>query len=100
MALPDHNRALRRYAEVPVLDATTGAATGKVQFFKHGTNATAAEVLAAGHFNFARSRLAVGDRIEAVCDHDGTAAAINVTVTAVPATSNVTVAEDGATALA
>lgn len=95
MALPDYNRVLRRFAESPTIDDTTGAPAGKVVWHSFATNQTAAEVLVAGYFNFARARLTAGDVIFAVVDADGTPDHLILRVASVPAApGNVTLIAD------
>lgn len=92
MSLPDYNRAMAQFSEAPALDDTSGAYSGKTRFFHFSTNKTAALVLVAGFFDFARDRLRVGDVIFAVADVDGTPDLLMLRVATVPASpSNVTV---------
>ena len=98
MTLPDKNRAMRMVVEVPVLDNTTGEWQKNIRKFVHATNNSAAEVVAAGYFNFARDkgRIRVGDRCEIYADVDGTQDTIHVRFATVPATGNVTTVVDTA----
>lgn len=92
MALPDYRKALARVAKTPVLDETTGEQTGGVSWYNASFTQAPATVLAAGFFNFARETLRVNDHISVMCSAGGTGDKIEVIVTAVPATGNVTVA--------
>lgn len=92
MALPDYRKALIRSAQTPVLDATTGAQIRSVSWYKASFTQAPATVLADGFFNFARSTLKKNDHIEVMCSTGGTGDKIEVIVTAVPVTGNVTVA--------
>lgn len=81
-------RSLVLYASCPV---DTNKA---VNFYKYATPDAAATVLTAGYFNDARSKLKVNDAIEIVAVANGTGDQLRVTVTAAPASGNVTVAVD------
>ncbi|PZU23920.1 MAG: hypothetical protein DI589_06595 [Shinella sp.] len=59
----------------------------------YATNDTKAEVTAAGYFNNAKADLSVGSLITALVDADGTPARVEMRVTAVPDSGNVTVAD-------
>ena len=63
-----------------------------------GTPDAAATVETSGYFNAARGRLAKGDIIMAAMVIDGTPVLKNYVVTAVPASGNVTIALQTATA--
>ncbi len=63
-----------------------------VSFLKYATPDAVATVIAAGYFNNARAKLAVNDQIDAVCVATGVADRISMSVTAVPASGNITVA--------
>ncbi len=71
--------------------ATAIAGVGQLQFFRYITEATEAEVIAAGWFNNAREQLTVGSIITAIVDATAAKTFIRLRVTAVPATGNVTV---------
>lgn len=81
-------RSLSLYASAPV---DTNVA---VNFYTYATADAAATVLAAGYFNDARSKLQVNDVIECMAVATGTGDRLKLTVTAAPATGNVTVAVD------
>ena len=80
-------RSLCLYNSVPY-----GAAGKRVDFFSYATADAVATVTTAGYFNNARAKLQVNSVIDALCLADGVGDRISVTVTAVPATGNVTVA--------
>lgn len=80
-------RALTLYASTPHT-----ADVGSVNWYKYGTADVAATVLAAGYFNNARDKLRVNDCIEVLSAAAGTGDRLDVIVTAVPASGNVTVA--------
>lgn len=67
------------------------AGVGQIQFFQYATEATEAEVIAAGWFNPAREQLTVGSVIEAIVDCTAAKTYLRLRVTAVPASGNVTV---------
>jgi hypothetical protein len=67
------------------------AGVGQMQFFEYATEATEAEVIAAGWFNNARDQLTVGSIITAIVDCTAAKTFIRLRVTAAPATGNVTV---------
>lgn len=101
MTLPATIRALSMFSEVPVLDESDGSVTAKNRIHHFATNKTAAEVLTAGFFNFARTKLAAGHVIFAVVDVDGTPDLLILRVATVPASpSNVTVITDAESAAA
>lgn len=89
MALPDLNRRLVRLQTIPITPAL------KLTHYQYATEATAAEVATAGHFNFARGYLKPGDRITAYTEADDPAnsANVDIKVLTVPASGNVTVAD-------
>lgn len=91
MALPDKNRSLSRYMTIPVIDAN-GTQIRTVSFYKAAYIDAAATVSAAGFFNFARGYLQVNDMIEVMTVANGTGDVLNLKVTAVPASGDVTVA--------
>lgn len=67
-------------------------ALGRIAHYRYATPDAVATVIAAGYFNGAREKLAVGDTIDATCVLGGTPDRVSVLVTAVPATADVTVA--------
>lgn len=73
-------------------------ALGRIGWYRYATTDAVAIVTTAGYFNGVRDKLAVGDTIEATCALGGTADRIAVLVTAAPASGDVTVAIDAATA--
>jgi hypothetical protein len=89
MALPDLNRRLIRTTTVPVVPGL------KLNIYAYATEATAATVLTAGHFNFARAYLRPGDRIKAYTEIDDAVDSVDLPlkVLTVPAAGNVTVAD-------
>lgn len=80
-------KALSRYATSDL------GGTNQTNFYVYSTNSTKAEVLAAGYFNASRTTLKAADVISAVVDKDGTPDLVQLLVTAVPSTGNITVAE-------
>lgn len=77
--------------------ASTGR-DGMTCFFRYATPDALAAVVTAGYFNDARSQLRVGDVIEVAAGIGGTPATDTYTVTAVPATGNVTIGVEAGTA--
>lgn len=66
---------------------------GFTGWFGYATDDAVATVIAAGYFNAARDKLAVGDYIDAICVISGTPDRVGLLVTAVPvAPGNITVA--------
>lgn len=84
--------------EVPVGN-TSGAATAlQCGFFRYATDDAAATVEAAGYFNSARHVLKKGDTIWATMVHSASVVSKLFTVTASPASGNVTIAVGSVTA--
>lgn len=78
-----------------VLVASTPVGTNDaVNWYKYAAADAAATVATAGYFNDARSKLKVNDAIDIMAVATGTGDQLRVTVTAAPATGNVTVAVD------
>lgn len=69
-----------------------GSAGKRVDWMAYATPDAVATVVAAGYFNNARAKLRVNTVIEALCVADGVGDRVSLTVTAVPAAGNVTVA--------
>lgn len=78
-------RKLRRRQAIQV------SGVGQMQFFDYATEATEAEVLAAGFFNDARDTLTVGSIIDAIVDCSSTKTYTRIRVATVPTSGNVTV---------
>jgi hypothetical protein len=87
-----NKRALVLYCSVP---HTADAAPVNFYKYAHGVDAMAT-IIAAGYFNDVRDKLKVNDHISFMAVAAGTGNYGEATVTAVPATGNVTVAVDAA----
>jgi hypothetical protein len=95
--MPFANRSLHLSESVPNGSAGTGR-DALTCFFRYATPDALATVVAAGYFNDARHQLRVGDVIEVAAGIGGTPATDSYTVTAAPATGNVTIGVEAGTA--
>lgn len=84
-------KALVRVAQTPV------AAVRVLTLWLYATADAVATVETAGYFNSARARLTKGDQIDASMVIDGSVVAKKYCVTAVPASGDVTIAEQTVT---
>jgi hypothetical protein len=88
--------ALNNRSLVLAISVPHTADAAPTNFYKYASPDAAATIVAAGYFNNVRDKLKVGDIIEAVALAGGaTADRLDLVVTAVPATGNVTVAVNG-----
>lgn len=80
-----------------VLEASVPFAndTAPINFYKYATPDAAATVVAAGYFNNARDKLRVNDVITVMAVATGVGDILQMIVTAVPASGNITVAVNG-----
>lgn len=89
---------VRLSTQAPVGSAAGAPQQQQVSVFVYATDVAAATVETAGYFNGARAQLRKGDIILASMVNGGTPVGKTYVVTAVPATGNVTIALQTATA--